>query len=434
MSCGGGSSYEVKEGKPDYAAKAKDNVLRVGAWVSPPSGNWNSSGNPDFITKENYQDIADAGINSMYALYEISNRPAITRAVQYAEEVGIKYLARDYAVMVDPVKLEYDQGDMHALTSSYDGGSAFNGFLVTDEPGANDFERLGRLKKYYEKEYPGKEFYVNLFPSYASLSQTQTDSYGEYLDRYISEVNPDFVSYDHYALSLDGYGTYHITEDVLWNLEMVSKRCQKAGIPMYTFVSTMKYDMSSRDPIENEVRWQVYTQLAYGSRSIQYFCYWTPIESDFNAYEAVITRDGKKTPRYEYLKNVNHELQGLDEALLEFDWVDTMPVKGTAHHTSEKQFGMLENPLTKSEGLGNIEASEDTLIGVFKSKDGRDGYMITNFSEPREGNDDKVSLTFLGASKALVYVNGTPEVADLNNGTLEISIVPGDGVFAIPYK
>lgn len=428
------STYSVTEGKPDYSLKAKENVFRIGAWVAPPSANWNNMGNPNYITDANYQDVADSGINMMYALYEIGNRSATKTAADLAAAKGIKYLARDYAVDVDPVKLEYEQGDMHQATQLYDGSAGFNGFLVHDEPGADEFDRLGSLKKYYDKEYPGKEFYVNLFPSYASLSQIQANSYGEYLDQYIAKVKPDFVSYDHYALSKDGYGKYHITEDVLWNLEMVANRCKKAGIPMYTFVASMQYDGSSRDPDEKDIRWQVMTELAYGSRSIQYFCYWTPIESSFSSYVAMITADGKKTDRYGYVQTVNKEIAGVDEALLDFSWEGTLPVKGKDVTTLNKPFAMLETPLTSIAGISNIQTSQDSLIGAFKGKDGRDGYFITNFSEPRDGKSDAISLSFNGANSALVYHYGKAETVALKNSVFTYSLDAGDGIFVVPYK
>ena len=54
---------------------------------------------------------------------------------------------------------------------------AFLGHLVSDEPGPNQFERLGALKQVYDKSLPGKLFYVNLFPTYSSLAQRDVRDY-----------------------------------------------------------------------------------------------------------------------------------------------------------------------------------------------------------------------------------------------------------------
>jgi hypothetical protein len=434
MSCQSKNTYPLVEGTPDYSNKKETNVFRTGAWVAPPPANWNGLENDNFITDDRYQEIADSGINTIYSLYEIMSRDNTKIAATCAKNAGISYLARDVSVDVDPDKLELEQGEMHQDTKSYDSISSFAGFLVHDEPGKSEFERLGRLKKYYEKEYPGKEFYVNLFPTYANLNQLEADNYKDYIDSYISLVNPDFISYDHYALSLDGYGKYKITTDVLSNLEIVANACKKASIPMYTFIQTMSYDAVSREPNEAEVRWQVMTELAYGSRSIQYFCYWTPLEFNVGG-SAMIAKDGTKTVRYGYVQTVNKELHSLDEAYLDFNYEGTMTVLGSNNASGmNKAFNQLETNVTTSEAFENVSATEDSLIGIFKDSDGRDGYMLTNFVEPHDNKNDTISLTFHNATKALVYHGETSDMVELKDGKFSYELSAGDGAFVIPYR
>jgi hypothetical protein len=45
---------------------------------------------------------------------------------------------------------------------------------------------------------PGKLACINLYPNYASSSQLDTKNYAEYLERYVAEVKPQFISYDNY--------------------------------------------------------------------------------------------------------------------------------------------------------------------------------------------------------------------------------------------
>lgn len=425
--------YEVVSGEPDFSPKAGDNVLRIGAWVAPPSGNWNNKGNPNFITQERYDEIEESGINVIYGLYEIANRPAIASALGYAEKSGIEYLARDN-LDLDPQELELEEGDLHAITKSYDSASALKGWLVTDEPGARKFERLARLKELFQKDYPGKEFYVNLFPTYANTSQLQASSYEEYIDEYISTVHPDFVSFDHYSMMEDGYGNKKLTDDVLYNLEIVANKCKQAGIPMYTFVQAMSYDNATRVPNEAEVRHQVMTELAYGSRSIQYFCYWTPLEFTDAGSPSMITKDGKRTALYDHVKAVNAELKNLDEAYLDFSWVGAMPVKGSNVEGEVTQMQMCSLSLKEIEAISDLACSENTLIGAFKNKEGRDGFLISNFSDPSLLKKDVVSLRFNGADAALVYHGQSKEVVELSSSSFEITLDEGDGIFVIPFK
>lgn len=429
------SNVVVIAGKPDYSSLTSTNVLRIGAWVSPTPGNWNNLGNPDLINLEQYQAVADSGINVIYALYEFDNPIATLKSIELATQVGIKYLARNTSFNVDPDALELEAGEFADRASAYSGLEGFAGHLICDEPGASQFERLGRLKKYYEKEFPGEEFYVNLFPTYASLAQIQCDSYEEYIDQYIMYVNPDFVSLDHYALMIDGYGNYKITEDVLSNLEIVATKCKDAGLPMYNFMQSMSYGADSRCPDESEVRWQVMTNLAYGSKSIQYFCYFTPLEfGDDQGTPAMIDKQGNKTAQYYAVQAVNQELAMLDEAYLNFDWDGTMVISGSNSTSTNKAFLQLQYALEEHEMIKNVSASEDTLVGAFTGKDGRTAFLISNFTDPKLFAKDTISVTFYNATHALVYHYGVAEVVELVNGTLNYTLDEGDGIFVIPYR
>ena len=434
MSCNDANKikYDVVSGQPDFASKQAENVIRVGAWVAPPAENWNNKGNPNFITQERYNEIAESGINVIYALYEIGNRTAIKNALEYAKNAGIEYLARDY-IDLDPDLLELEKGDLHNITKSYDDAEALRGFLVTDEPGASRFDSLAKLKELYEQDYPGKEFYVNLFPTYALTSQTQTDSYAEYIDLYIQKLKPKFLSYDHYSMTEDIYGNKSLTEDVLWNLEIVANKCKEAGIDMYTFVQAMSFDKNTRIPNEAEARHQVMTELAYGSKSIQYFCYWTPLEFGEASSPSMITKDGKRTDLYNHVKNVNKDLMSMDEAYLDFSWVGTMPVVGNEVSGTPRQIEMCQQSLEKIDAISNINCSQNTLIGSFKNKEGRDGFIISNFSDPSELKKDVISLDFNGATHALVYHGENKEVVELNSNKFEITLDEGDGIFVIPF-
>ena len=432
MSCNNKSSYKFIENEPDFSTKEKTNVMRIGAWVAPPPGNWNNKGNDNFITEEAYQEVAESGINVIYSLYENNNKTATINALNYAKKAGIEYLARDSNVSLDPQAMELEQGEMHQMTKDYDSIESLKGWLVQDEPGYSSFEKLGRCKEYFEREYPGKEFYVNLFPTYANTSQLQTSSYKEYIDAYIEIVKPDFLSYDHYDMMQDGYGNKKLSEDVLWNLEIVASRCKRAHIPMYTFVQAMSYDGSTRVPNEQEIRHQVLTQMCYGSKSIQYFCYWTPLEFTQGS-PAMITIDGKKTEIYDYVKHVNAELRNMDEAYLDFEWEGTLPIKGSDVRDATKQFDMLEEALTSIDAINSYSATQNTLISRFLNKDGVEAFLVMNFSDPAEEKMDKVEIKFNGGSKVLAYNKTDKKVLELKNHKLELEIEPGDGYFLIPF-
>ncbi len=429
-SCAGSSEeeYHVVSGVPDFSAKRSSNILRIGAWEGPPPANYEGKGNPDFIIEERYQEIAESGINLIYGLHENADQASIKKALQYCEKAGISYLASD-----NLTSSFYAGSSMHEFTKDYDSSPALKGFFITDEPPAKWFSDLGKMKKAFEKEYPGKEFYLNLYPTYAKADQLGTSTYEEYLDSYLKELQPNFLSFDHYSLKTSGDRPF-MTTDVLYNLELAQGKCQEYGIPMYTFVASMNRMDTFRSPKESEISHQVMTELAYGSRSIQYFCYWTPLSYEELGVNAMISASGERTPLYEGVKNVNKTILNLDEAYLDFSYQGTLPIQGSEEEDYPLQYTMLDDPLKEIEGIKEIAASENTLIGVFKNEEGRDGYLISNFSDPAYEKKDEIALTLKGANAALLYRGEKKEEVTLKSSRFTITLNEGEGVFLIPYK
>ena len=82
---------------------------------------------------------------------------------------------------------------------------AIKGYFIMDEPGVKDFPALGKAVAAVKGHAPGKLAYINLFPDYATLgapdmSQLGTSNYTEYLERFVSEVRPQVISYDNYMV------------------------------------------------------------------------------------------------------------------------------------------------------------------------------------------------------------------------------------------
>jgi hypothetical protein len=51
---------------------------------------------------------------------------------------------------------------------------------------------------------------------------------------------------------------------------------------------------SHYDPTEAQLRWQIYTSIAYGARGVMYFCYQTPRGHIFSKGGAILTHDERR--------------------------------------------------------------------------------------------------------------------------------------------
>ena len=85
------------------------------------------------------------------------------------------------------------------------GNPAVMGYFLADEPVVAGFSRAGQGGGRGEKVSPGKLAYINLFPDYATpgakdLSQLGTANYTDYLEQFVTQVKPQFLSYDNYQI------------------------------------------------------------------------------------------------------------------------------------------------------------------------------------------------------------------------------------------
>jgi len=193
---------------------------------------------------------------------------------------------------------------------------ALYGYFVRDEPGAGMFPGLAAMASLLQQEAPGKWAYINLFPNYANADQLGASSYEDYLEKFIAACHPTQLSYDFYALMDDGS-----LRDGYWNnLEQMRSAAKKHHLPFWNIVLAVAH-FSYREPTAADLRFEVFSSLAYGARGIAYFDYFAPQAGNYRA--AAIDQFGHATPTWNNLQNVNLQIQKLAPTLLELTSDDT---------------------------------------------------------------------------------------------------------------
>ena len=179
-------------------------------------------------------------------------------------------------------------------------------YFITDEPSAGAFPALGKLVAYLRELDPAHMAYINLFPTYANNQQlgTQGDTvtaYREHLRQFVQTVRPALVSYDHYQFATNGdNGQYFL------NLAMIRQASQVAGLPFLNIVQACTWTPSMRVPTGDEMRYLLYTTLAYGAQGISYYVYCHPGHTG-----GIALPDGTPTPIYHALKSLNREFTAI---------------------------------------------------------------------------------------------------------------------------
>ncbi len=257
------------------------------------------------------------------------------------------------------------------------------GYYLKDEPGTDEYAKLAEQVNEIRAARPGKLSYINLFPSHAAPGQWQASSYEEYVSRFLEEVPVDVLCFDRYPMMNPGLDERN---GYLANLAIIREHAMNKGIPFWNFFKSIGYDRHY-DPTEAQIRWQVYTSLAFGAKGLLYFTYWTP-----NSFprSAVITSDGRPTRHYEQVKRINARLKNLGPTLMKLTSVGVYRVTpGFGRHFLPPQPltdigiyhcepGEAQARLFKGSPIREISEG-DYLIGAFEHEDGRRAVLLNNY-------------------------------------------------------
>ena len=93
-------------------------------------------------------------------------------------------------------------------------------------------------------------------------------------------------------------------------LAMIRSAALEAGVPFLTIVQACSWAANVRVPTEDELRYLVYTTLAYGAQGISYYVYQAPGHT-----RSIANSDGSPSPIYQPLKRLNREFLAIASEL-----------------------------------------------------------------------------------------------------------------------
>ncbi len=443
---GCGTKKVKKEYKEEVPVYTTDKEFYLGMWIGVPT-QINGTPMSDKKYDDNFRYIKEAGFNYIEGGYGEISVKANQRALAAAEKYDLNMLVWDSTIKAELLNAGKEDEDAirqvkYLSEQRYDSYKSFAGLKIVDEPLYSQISGYSIAKRRFDAVYgedTDKVFYMNLLPVIAGMEAVTAD-YKEYIREYVRKINTDYVSYDHYPLKADIRGNPILVTDFLYNMELV-----KTAAPdkkMYTFLQSIGYGGGSNRSLTSvaDATFQTYSFLAFGGEGIQWFCYGSPPENDGATQfeEGCIDRNGNLTPTYDYVKQANLEIRGLEHIYNNFDWQGVMTTIGSQNKTGGENanFNYLYDSLIKShDRISSIKATQDTLTGVFKDAEGRDGFMVVNFTEPSLKLKNEVQISFKEASRAIVVKNGVEEVIDTDeNDVLKFTMNEGEGYFIIPLK
>lgn len=343
-------------------------------WAGPP------------LTDAVAQQLAEGGWNVVWASEE-----DLDVAARHGLRAQLQHPLLHPESLDDPQRRDR----LDALVDRVKNHPALYSYFLRDEPNAKDFPGLGKLVAYLRERDPAHLAYINLFPTYANNAQLGTEgdvvtAYREHLRLYMEIVQPDLVSYDHYQFRANGDGDQYFL-----NLAMIRETALQAGVPFLNIVQACSWTPSMRVPNGDELRYLVYTSLAYGAQGISYYVYCWP-----NHVGGMANPDGTPTPLYHAAQVLNRRFEAVAEQL--------QPLQSlAAYHAGKVPLGAAalpdDSPIqVKAAGAnpGTAGEGEGWLLGLFGPAADRPTHAVV------------VNLDYRAARTAEVQGAGVWEIFD----------------------
>jgi len=317
------------------------------------------------------------------------------------------------ASLDDPKRRE----QLDALIARVSKHPALYAYHLIDEPNASQFPSLGKLVAYLHQRDPLHLAYINLFPTYATNEQLATKgdvatAYWEYLRRYTDQVKPSLVSYDHYQFRLKGD-----SDQYFLNLAMIRRAAQDAGVPFLNIVQACTWAPNvMRVPNANELRYLVYSTLAYGAQGISYYVY-----ACANHHGSLVSLDGTPGPLYHALKSYNPEFIAIARELQPLRSLDV-------YHTSMHEPGCEPLP---ADAVFRVNSSplpaspRGFLLGCFGPAQRTTHVVVVNLDYAAE-----VSASLAGPGELELFDAATAQWSPAKKGAVELTLPPGGGRLA----
>ncbi len=389
-----------------------DNILLSVYW--PPT--------KDHVNDEQYKYLADAGINHILgAGEETLHTPEIqNRMLELCEKYGMGMTVHDGSF--GPELIKKSEGEIITQVRKYKDIPACKGFYLQDEPfNPNIYTEAAKAIK---KEYPDASLHLNFLPCFSYDTEA----------RYMNQMNDwcalcrangfsvDYLTYDLYPF---GFGEGNMNrEGFLKNLRL----CHTVGA--YNKVKTGIYLQAVSllngypTPTEDALRYEIHLALAYGSKWLSYFTWFTPVNRGVEQFsDGIMTDKGEPSPLYPAIKRLNRAVTALGKTLIKCECVDV--------YSNGGKYG--EKPIPEELFVQPADNADYMLSYLRDPITHRNYIMAVNndFLHPQS-----LGLKFDGAIPALYLVD--PKDGELrripsNLGLVRVKLSPGGAVLiALP--
>lgn len=244
-----------------------------------------------------FKEFRECGFDVSICFYDDTPVDTLLRILNDAQKSNVRLLISSGWVSVQP----------NVGIPRLKNHPALYGYFLQDEPRPKDIAETTRRYRAMARYDSKKPTYVNLLPDYGDElpKEINMPAYSQYLQA-ASSIGLPFISFDFYPIRESG-----IRQTWYSCLENIRHESLHTGKPFWAFALCTPHCDYPQPSIES-LRLQIYSDLAYGAKAIEYFTYWTPKPTrEWDFHDAPISLDGRRTKTYALVRSMNQELHSV---------------------------------------------------------------------------------------------------------------------------
>ena len=336
------------------------------------------------------------GTKAEYQVYADANLTFVSAPVSQYDNA----LAAGLDVLLGGWEKLYEKPDLLRERTRLSNESKGNviGYQLMDEPEPDSFKALGdAVRTIYALDKTAAIPIIDMLPNWAwERTSGRTRKYGYqydgFIEAFIRTVRPPVLLNCHYPTLENGSDRV----EYYANLETFRDHALRNDIGLMAFVLCTDQARWYRRPSDSDLRWMVYSSLAYGAQGIWYWNWRIKPDDKYGFREGlVLDGTGEPTGNYHRVKAVNAEILANGNVLMK------LRSRNVYHTGTTVPPGTRRYPGPGDTGACAVArfVGDDFIIGEFRNQDDADDtaayVMIVN---KRHGMDKDSSDPLLRAT------------------------------------
>lgn len=251
--------------------------------------------------------------------------------------------------------------EIRAAVDAYKHHPALEGYYIKDEPDSTEFDWAATIYKKLIELDRDRVPHVNLFPNFVIPSYETNHA-----ARWVEKVGPKrlkYLTFDQYPFMVNGY----IRPTYFENLEIIRRVGLKYNVKTSAYLQSVGIIDAYRRPSASELRYNIFTALAYGIKRPVWFTYWTPTDAGKEIFaDAIIDPHGRKTDLYAPFSALNRDVKAIGQILY------TMDASEVFHSGEEHPIGTHKLPVDY--WIKPTSNTDNILLSHFKN--GKSGTYV----------------------------------------------------------